>query len=426
MNSAAEISLYGMCVGCGACAVACPENAITLDRDSETGLFSPTIDPSMCIECGLCSEVCPAVNWSNSVQSERSHPYLGCYVKAYSVFATDSELRVDAASGGFVTALLQSLLKNSHIDGAVVSRRIKGDPLRSETILARTAKEVSSCNGSIYSPVCFAAAFEQLNQVPEGERWAVVGLPCHIQALSLMIKHNPSMGKKVCLSISLVCGHVPTHFAYKYSFQRLGLDESKIVDINNRGDGWPGFLRIELNDGSVERVPYGSALSWGMVFSSPLFTPKACHVCPDPGGYAADIMVSDAWLPRYMDDREGVNLVLAKTVHGNNLIQKVQDHDDIHLESCTVEDFIAANKRVFVVKTRNHAIAMRCLVGRRADLFHKGIKTSDIDRGLLLRFKLWIYYLHVKLAEAFGFDRVALKLPKPFLFYWKIISLLQR
>ncbi|RLB81574.1 MAG: hypothetical protein DRH24_08945 [Deltaproteobacteria bacterium] len=426
MDSVAEVSLYGMCVGCGACAVACSANVITMERDPETGWLAPTIDSSKCIECGLCLAVCPAVNWSNSTQSEKSHPFLGCYLKAYSAFATDDELRVNAASGGFVTGILKSLLKNGHIDGAVVSRRIKGDPFKSETILARTPEEIASCKGSIYSPVCFASVLEQLNRIPEDERWAVVGLPCHIQALALMKEANPVLAKKVVLSISLVCGHVPSHRAYKYSLKRLGLDESRVIGIDNRGDGWPGFLRIELDDGSVKRVPYGSALSWGMVLSSPLFTPKACHVCPDPGGYAADIMVCDAWLPRFTNDQDGVNLVLAKTVYGDSVIQKAQNCGDIHIEDCPIDDFIEANKRVFVAKTRNHAIAMAYLVGQQADLFHKNIKADETGIGFLVRLRLWFYYIHIKFSESLNLDRVAVRLPKAFLFYWKFIGLLKR
>jgi len=426
MFTVSEIYSHGVCVGCGACAAVCIEHAIKMEQEPGTGLFAPAVDHLACTRCGRCLAVCPAVHWSNVVQFEQTHPALGSYVQAYSAFATENKLRVDAASGGFVTALLQSLLKNGHIDGAVVSRRVKGEPLRSETILARTQEEIASCKGSVYSPVCFSGIFEQLNRVPESERWAIVGLPCHIQALALMVARIPSLGRKVFLSISLVCGHVPTHRAYRYSLKRMKLNESEIVDINNRGDGWPGFLRIELNDGSIERVPYGNALSWGMVFSSPLFTSKVCHVCPDPGGFAADIMVCDAWLPRYKGNQEGVNLVLTKTTRGNEMVLDAQRFGDIHIEDCRVDDFLAANKRIFVAKTRNHSIAMNCLVGRNAGLFHKNIQEYEMTVGMCTHLKLWCYYFHIKLAGILRLDRIAGFLPKVFLFYWKFIALLKR
>ena len=46
-------AITGQCVGCGACASACPQQCITAG--------SPyLIDPAHCLQCGLCTEKCPA------------------------------------------------------------------------------------------------------------------------------------------------------------------------------------------------------------------------------------------------------------------------------------------------------------------------------------------------------------------------------
>jgi NAD-dependent dihydropyrimidine dehydrogenase PreA subunit len=41
------------CVGCGACADVCPENAIKVDDVA-------IINQDVCISCGLCIDECPA------------------------------------------------------------------------------------------------------------------------------------------------------------------------------------------------------------------------------------------------------------------------------------------------------------------------------------------------------------------------------
>lgn len=41
-----------LCAGCGSCASACPQEAIT-----EGAAYS--INPDMCIECGACVDACP-------------------------------------------------------------------------------------------------------------------------------------------------------------------------------------------------------------------------------------------------------------------------------------------------------------------------------------------------------------------------------
>jgi len=48
-----------LCIACGACAVACPSNALTMTTDTDQGMISWNIFYGRCIYCGRCEEVCP-------------------------------------------------------------------------------------------------------------------------------------------------------------------------------------------------------------------------------------------------------------------------------------------------------------------------------------------------------------------------------
>ncbi|MGE4275397.1 MAG: DUF362 domain-containing protein [Candidatus Methanomethylophilaceae archaeon] len=41
------------CVGCGACADVCPQDAITVDDIA-------VVDPDACVDCGACIDECPS------------------------------------------------------------------------------------------------------------------------------------------------------------------------------------------------------------------------------------------------------------------------------------------------------------------------------------------------------------------------------
>ena len=61
---------YDKCVGCTACAIACPSNAINVKLDRDKNKLVWEFDCGRCIFCGRCDEVCPtnAINLSKDYE----------------------------------------------------------------------------------------------------------------------------------------------------------------------------------------------------------------------------------------------------------------------------------------------------------------------------------------------------------------------
>lgn len=61
---------YDICIGCAACGVACPSNAITIKSDEAKEKLIWEFDCGRCIFCGRCDEVCPtgAIRLSNEFE----------------------------------------------------------------------------------------------------------------------------------------------------------------------------------------------------------------------------------------------------------------------------------------------------------------------------------------------------------------------
>ncbi|WP_024955558.1 formate hydrogenlyase complex iron-sulfur subunit [Sulfurospirillum arcachonense] len=61
---------FDLCIGCAACGIACPSNAITVQFNEDQSKLVWEFDCGRCIFCGRCDEVCPtaAITLSNEFE----------------------------------------------------------------------------------------------------------------------------------------------------------------------------------------------------------------------------------------------------------------------------------------------------------------------------------------------------------------------
>jgi coenzyme F420 hydrogenase subunit beta len=374
-----EIRDGQLCTGCGTCAGVCPTGAIKIAVSG--GVYLPVTEEQKCISCGLCVASCPGHSVDFNDLNERFFGHqpddfsFGNFLKCYVGHSNHFDVRYQAASGGLASQLLITALEMGLIDGALVVRMKSDRPLETEAFIAKTKEEILSASKSKYCPV---ASNEILNQIlNKNQRIAVVGLPCHIHGIRKAEAANRKLKEKIVLHIGLMCSHCVNFAGTELVLEKLGINRDNVTDISYRGYGWPGGLKITLKDGSRKFIPlFGTWNSYWSLFSSYLFTPPRCLMCPDHTAELADISLGDAWFPELGHDKVGRSVIVTRTK--------------------TAEDFVSS---VASVK----AISL-------VEISAEKVKQSQ---KLLIRFKKDFFKSRLSLLKMFGKQTPSFKMPAP-------------
>jgi coenzyme F420 hydrogenase subunit beta len=298
------------CVQCGVCVAACPTDSIGIGEDDLPKLVK------MCTGCSLCWDFCPRGGLRHEATwkitgAERSVEGVGHVHESYSV-------RVDpmiegVQDGGFVSALLISLLEAGEIDGALVARESATEPWKGEAFLARTPEEVRECAGSFYNQTLALGHVDFKGyELPPNPRIAVVGTPCEIEGIKAMQARPWTWGSSqveaITLTIALLC-------TKSFNYEKLMLEEirdKRGVDLGDVGrvDIIRGKLIVQDHEGeTIFEEPirdfHGAAL-------------KGCDECADFMGHAADISVGS------VGSADGYSSVLVRTEEGLEAFEHVR------------------------------------------------------------------------------------------------------
>lgn len=391
-----EVIDRGLCTGCGTCVALCPSSAIKLIKDNSRGLYLPSIDDEACNQCGICLDVCPghSVDFKESNENvfgkEPEDILLGNYLGCYIGHATDYEIRYNSTSGGLVTALLIFALEEGMIDGALATRMKRENPLEPEPFIARTKEEIVSAAKSKYCPVPANITLREI-LVREG-KYAVVGLPCHIQAVRKVEGTNGRLKERIGLHFGLVCNHTATFLATEYLLRKLGVSKGQVSKINYRGEGWPGQMTIALKSGSTKLVPFFSEPYWGIAYQD-FFYPTRCTMCVDKICELADISFMDAWLPKLSQERIGESIIVVRSRVGQELLESALTAGAIELEKIP-DDKVMQSQSLALVRRRYSArVSLLRRSGKEVPNYNKPpsrVRLTDYLEAVLLYLRIYI------------------------------------
>ena len=364
-----------LCTGCGICEGACPFDAIS--TIVEKGNFRPKIDIDKCTDCGRCVKSCPGLcvdfkSLSNKFQPDVDYydKMVGRFEKCFTGYSTDFDIRYHSASGGMVSQLLIWLLENNKIDGAVVTRFDKDNPLLVNTFIATTREDIISARSSKYAPVSLNNAVKEIKSA-SGSRYVVVGLPCHIQGIRKLMEIDKKLRDKVVGLFGLYCSSGRSFYLTEYIFKERGIDKNCINYFQYRDEGCLGKMVITLPqipgnsirvmNSNSEKITDNESITYKELFQSyyhPLrsfFVPNRCNYCIDHYAELADICFGDIHIKPYSDDTIGINSIIVKNKNWLNLLEECHRSGAVHLDEVSFKTISDSQRMSFKKKGRNGA-----------------------------------------------------------------------
>lgn len=385
----------GLCCGCGTCAGVCPNGAIEMKINTRKGIYLPYLNRKKCNDCSLCYRVCPGweVNLTDFNKklfpNTNYDPLAGCYLQCYLGYANKQDLRYNCASGGLITAFLLYALAERLIDGALVSKMDEKHPLEPKPFIARTKEDIISAARSKYCPVPANIALREILK-SEG-RFAIVGLPCHLQGLRKAEVSCPKLSKKIAFRIGILCARNISFQGTLYQLNRMGIEKDSIKEISYRGNGWPGNLSIRLNDGS--NVTEYLHRYYNNRFGS--FVIPRCTLCVDGAAELADASFGDAWLPEIKaKDQIGTSIVIARSNDVLNILLSAYEKGFLELEPTGINE-VNRSQQYFTWKKREIGARyfLNKLMGRKTPEYFLALpkpSMGDYIHSLLLSSQMFL------------------------------------
>ena len=398
----------GYCIGCGACAALDPGIEMRFNRYGQyeanaKNNYSPT---------SLAKRVCPFAD-GNAKEDEigntlygrdgKYDAHVGHYLACYAGWVAESDFRANGSSGGLASWLLTELLERDLVDYVVHVASVAGSygqPLFQFSI-SSTQAEVRSKSKSRYYPVEMSGVIKQIIDRPG--RYAVTGIPCFIKALRLASGESVILKERIVFAVGIVCGHLKSSaFAEMFAWQ-CGVAPTELTSIDfrtklpNRAAFSYGVTVGGICEGRELSVTKPTSELLGSNWGHGLFKYKACDFCDDVVGETADISLGDAWLPEYVADSAGTNVVVVRSPILMSILVDAVGAGRLHLDSIPVEKVVESQAGGF--RHRRDGLSYRLFLENLAGRWHPSKRTLPSASHLSAKLKK-IYELRYDLGQS--------------------------
>ena len=357
------------CIGCGICA-SIEGSPLKMEMD-ENGKFQPVFDESRsCDNMDIdVLSICPfAANSKNETEIGKNlfeknttfNEYTGYYIKNYAGYVKEGEFRKRGSSGGMGSWVAVQLLRENLVDGIIhVKSAIDKGTALFEYQVSYNEDELSKGAKSKYYPIEMSKVIRFVRE--NKGRYALIGIPCYIKGVRLLAEHDEIIRERIKFFIGLVCGHLKSEMFAKSIGWQLGVapNNLKAIDfrkkLKNRLASDYGVEVIGEKDGKEVVLSSPTRELYTTNWGHGLFKYNACDYCDDVLAETADITVGDAWLPEYIKDSMGTNIIVVRNPILHQILEK--NSDKVFIEEISVDKVYQSQEGGF--RHRRDGLAFR-------------------------------------------------------------------
>lgn len=320
------------CTGCGACACACPVNAIAMEEDG-SGFIYPRIAEA-CIDCNACERVCKARAHCSGESFRQS---------VYACWSMDEKVRFESTSGGAFTELARAILR----EGGLVCGAVYSNVAHVIHELVSDEEGLDRVRQSKYLQSDSGVAFRDVKAALDGGKSVLFcGAPCQVAGLKAFLKKDYS----ALVTVDFICRGVNSPKAYRSWLdeveRRVGA-RARRVWFKYKVGGWKSSPRrtlIQFDDGRETVYDQDGNLFMEAYLGPNLFIRPSCGSCLFKGSSrVSDITLGDFWgIDTALDDDKGTSMVLVNSERGRRLFAQSASRLVVHERN--LEEMMAGNR----------------------------------------------------------------------------------
>jgi len=342
--------------------------------------------------------------------------YLGHFESCYAGYSMHEKIRENAAAGGVVTGILIYLLKTKEIDGALVSKAsIINGKLSYEIKIAKTEKDIIESASSVYFYIPVLSKLNEL-RLFDG-KVAVVGLPCHLKALTSILEKDENLKEKIRYKIGLYCGGATKSVLLENVFKKDGIDIENIKSVIYRRqnkkikftEGTQGDYHVTLENGEVKTVPFNNFNAYRI---TGFFRWNSCKFCSDLTAEYADISVGNIFM-EFENEQNKYSELLCRNSDACQLIKRMENEKHLHLVEISPEKVFKSEKKVLIYKKD---MSSRSMAGKLLGMKIQPEYTNKVKWNHFLA--AFIVLLNEKVSENTVANKIIFRIPVSILYVY--------